>query len=653
MLDRVGRGGMGTVYRAIDETLHREVAIKVLNAELNDPEVARRFRAEAITVARLSHPGIATIYELFQHEGQWLMVMEFVRGETLERMVERLGALPADRAAELCMQSLAALAHAHSMGVVHRDLKPANIMITESGTVKIMDFGIARVSGSEHLTNAGFMMGTPAYMAPEQVLGQEIDARADVYAMGVVFYRLITAQLPFKGETPFAMAQAQVNAPPTPVRTIRADLPEWVEVVMTRSLAKKPDDRFPSAVAFHEGFARCLSGQPIPSDYASSAPTGLISTPPRAMPTGSLDRSTFGTASSPISGTSSTSGVNSSAPVPTDPSAMAPTMAGTPVSTMRPPTETLLASDLSSLPTMASHTPPATATAPVVPVAVPIPVAPVPPVAEASIPVTSQRPQRGQARRSSSMGLVAGAAAAVLVLGAAGGLWWRSRHAELPPEPPAVVEPAPEPLVPAATPAPPVTGATSTAPAPGASATTTAPPPLTAPKAAVPGTTTPDAGRSGTMPPATAATARNASASPGRGSVVEETPVEVREVKMLIVTGKKTKDDDVFVSFANGQVSVLHKERGTPLMAWPYKNLLHATYVKARDPRWDTSFASPPEGLDVGGVLRTSKNWFVLQNHDSYLVLRLSDANYARVIELVEARAGIRVSRPQADSDKN
>jgi len=260
VLDRVGRGGMGTVYRAIDETLHREVAIKVLNAELNDPEVARRFRAEAITVARLSHPGIATIYELFQHEGQWLMVMEFVRGETLEGMVSRLGALSADKAAELCMQSLAALAHAHSMGVVHRDLKPANIMVTESGTVKIMDFGIARVAGTEHLTNVGFMMGTPAYMAPEQVLGQDIDARADVYAMGVVFYRLVTAQLPFKGETPFAMAQAQVNNPPTPVRSFRADLPVWVEDVMVRSLAKKPDDRFPSALAFHEGFARCLSG---------------------------------------------------------------------------------------------------------------------------------------------------------------------------------------------------------------------------------------------------------------------------------------------------------------------------------------------------------------------------------------------------------
>ena len=217
VLDRIGRGGMGTVYRAIDETLHREVAIKVLNAELNDPEVAKRFRAEAITVARLSHPGIATIYELFQHDGQWLMVMEFVRGETLERLVERAGPQSAERAAELCMHSLAALAHAHSMGVVHRDLKPANIMLTESGAIKIMDFGIARVAGTEHLTNAGFMMGTPAYMAPEQVLGHEIDARADSTPWACVFYRLLTAQLPFKGDTPFAMAQAQVNNAPTPV----------------------------------------------------------------------------------------------------------------------------------------------------------------------------------------------------------------------------------------------------------------------------------------------------------------------------------------------------------------------------------------------------------------------------------------------------
>ena len=281
--DRIGRGGMGTVYRATDETLHREVAIKVLNAELNDPEIAKRFRAEAITVARLNHPGIATIYELFQHDGQWLMVMEFVRGETLEHLVERMGALSPQRAAELCMQSLAALAHAHSMGVVHRDLKPANLMITETGSVKIMDFGIARVAGAEHLTNAGYMMGTPAYMAPEQVMGHEIDARADLYAMGVVFYRLTTARLPFRGDTPFAMAQSQVNDMPTPIGLMRTDLPAWVEQIIARALAKAPELRFQSAVEFHEALARCLAGlsmpQTVPGHASAAATTAVITTP--------------------------------------------------------------------------------------------------------------------------------------------------------------------------------------------------------------------------------------------------------------------------------------------------------------------------------------------------------------------------------------
>ena len=161
------------------------------------------------------------------------------------------------------MQALAALAHAHSMGVVHRDLKPANMMITETGAIKIMDFGIARVAGTEHLTSAGFMMGTPAYMAPEQVMGNEIDARADLYAMGVVFYRLTTGKLPFKGDTPFAMAQSQVNDPPTPIGMFRGDLPSWVEQVVVRALAKSPEERFQSAVEFHEAFARCLAGLPM------------------------------------------------------------------------------------------------------------------------------------------------------------------------------------------------------------------------------------------------------------------------------------------------------------------------------------------------------------------------------------------------------
>src|ERR1051325_2504825 len=198
IVDRIGRGGMGTVYRAHDDSLDRDVAIKVLNPELNDPEVVKRFRAEAVTGAKLDDPGIATIYELLPHEAQWLMVMEFVRGETLEKIVDRAGSFAPERAADVCTQVLTALGHAHRMGVVHRDLKPANLMMTESGAIKVMDFGIARVSGSDHLTHAGHMRGTPAYMAPEQVLGHEVDARADLYSMGVVLYRLVTGKLPFK-----------------------------------------------------------------------------------------------------------------------------------------------------------------------------------------------------------------------------------------------------------------------------------------------------------------------------------------------------------------------------------------------------------------------------------------------------------------------
>ena len=278
VLDRIGRGGMGTVYRAIDETLHRDVAIKVLNTELNDPSVARRFRAEAVTVARLNHPGIATVYELFQHEGQWLMVMEFVRGETLEGLVTRKGPLPHPEAVDLCMQALAALAHAHSLGVVHRDLKPANIMFTESGAVKVMDFGIARVVGTEHLTSAGFMMGTPAYMAPEQVLGEDIDARADLYAMGVVLYHLLTGQLPFKGHTPFEMAQSRLRDQPTPVRSVRAELPPWLETVLAMAIHREPPRRFQSAPTFREALRRGLANLPLETPESSAVPPELVAT---------------------------------------------------------------------------------------------------------------------------------------------------------------------------------------------------------------------------------------------------------------------------------------------------------------------------------------------------------------------------------------
>jgi serine/threonine-protein kinase len=610
--DRVGRGGMGTVYRAIDETLHREVAIKVLNAELNDPEVAKRFRAEAITVARLSHPGIATIYELFQHDGQWLMVMEFVRGETLEHLVERMGALSPQRAAELCMQSLAALAHAHSMGVVHRDLKPANLMITETGSVKIMDFGIARVAGTEHLTSAGYMMGTPSYMAPEQVMGHEIDARADLYAMGVVFYRLTTSRLPFKGETPFAMAQSQVNDLPTPVGLMRSDLPPWVEQIVARALAKAPELRFQSAVEFHEAFARCLAGLSMTSTAAipAAAPTQAVMTPASPTPTGTISSRFQTTSEAPTA-----YAAQPALAAPTDPTGVRRA-------------------------------------------------APIPP--QPKINVNSILPAI----------LVFGVCAVLLAV--AGLVWsaFRMRGARQAAAPASVSAPAPAaadtqasapaapPPSPTAAPPPAATPAVPAAPGTGRSSTAT------------PGTTTPATATTsrGVTPPApgTSTDASGRAAAPGARASVPANPVpagaapppptppaapETRtpeandaqvvfpDVKVLLINGRRAQDRDALLSFVGGQMTVLNREGGTIIASTTYKAIERATYTRARNPKWDPSLFSPPDNLDMPGILPTARHWLVLQNRTSYLILQLGGNTWPKVLETIESRTGVKVDR--------
>jgi serine/threonine-protein kinase len=255
IVEQLGRGGSGTVYRAVDATLDREVAIKVLNPELVDTDAMRRFQSEATILAKLNHPSIATIYELFHSEADLLMVMELVRGKTLERTSDELGPLPPDRAAPIIERILSALAHAHHAGVVHRDLKPANIMVTDTGVVKLMDFGIARVRGADRLTIDGAMLGTPAYMAPEQVLSQDIDGRTDLYSVGVIFYRLLTNALPFEAKTPIAMMQRQLSDAPTPLSLHREHLPAWCEVIMQRALAKAPAGRYQTAEEFRDALA--------------------------------------------------------------------------------------------------------------------------------------------------------------------------------------------------------------------------------------------------------------------------------------------------------------------------------------------------------------------------------------------------------------
>jgi serine/threonine-protein kinase len=284
IIGQLGRGGTGMVYRAVDETLGREVAVKTLNADLAETDILKRFRAEASILARLNHPEIATIYELYRSETELLMVMELVRGETLEHLSSRLGPLDPTRAAYLIDRVLSALEHAHRAGIVHRDIKPANVMVTEVGGVKIMDFGVARVRDAEHMTLDGYVVGTPAYMAPEQVLAEEVDGRADLYSVGVVFYRLLTGALPFDADTPAGLLHQQIAESPTPLGQHRDDLPAWCEPIVQRALDKSVADRFQTAEEFREALGRA-SGLVTTTDVANGFVAGQVPAAPDHMST--------------------------------------------------------------------------------------------------------------------------------------------------------------------------------------------------------------------------------------------------------------------------------------------------------------------------------------------------------------------------------
>lgn len=242
---KLGQGGSGQVFRALDLTLNREVAIKVLRPDLaTDPAVAERFRNEARTLARLNHPHIATLYRLLWEEEVRGMVMEYVVGETLDELVRRHGPLAADRVLPLFVQALQGIQHAHEHGVIHRDVKGSNVMRGAGGLVKVMDFGIARALGSTGLTQEGRPVGTPEYMAPEQVRGEELDARTDIYALGVLLFKLLCGRVPFPGRNPFDVMRAHVEAAPPRPSELVPGLPSDLEEVVLRALAKYPEERF-------------------------------------------------------------------------------------------------------------------------------------------------------------------------------------------------------------------------------------------------------------------------------------------------------------------------------------------------------------------------------------------------------------------------
>ncbi|MFE7003923.1 protein kinase [Streptomyces griseus] len=268
--DLLGEGGMASVYLAYDSALDRQVAIKTLHTELGREQSFReRFRREAQAVAKLQHTNIVSVFDTGEDElGGALMpyiVMEYVEGQPLGSVlaadIRSHGAMPADKALKVTADVLAALETSHEMGLVHRDIKPGNVMMTKRGVVKVMDFGIARAmqSGVTSMTQTGMVVGTPQYLSPEQALGRGVDARSDLYSVGIMLFQLLTGRIPFDADSPLAIAYAHVQEEPVAPSSINRSVTPAVDALVARALKKNPNERFPSAAAMRDEIARVLN----------------------------------------------------------------------------------------------------------------------------------------------------------------------------------------------------------------------------------------------------------------------------------------------------------------------------------------------------------------------------------------------------------
>jgi serine/threonine-protein kinase len=257
----VGTGGMSTVYRAHDQLLERNVALKVLHPHYaGDDEYVERFRREARSVAQLSHPHIVTVIDRGEDDGQQFIVFEYVDGENLKQLVERTGPLPTRRAIELAVEIADALAFAHEHGLIHRDVKPQNVLLTPDGDAKVTDFGIARSFEVEHgMTQTGTVLGTSNYLSPEQAGGKPTTPATDVYSLGVVVYELLTGDVPFPGENFVAIAMKHINDPPPDLLERRPDVPLRLAAAVDRALEKDPARRFATMTEFAAELRRCLA----------------------------------------------------------------------------------------------------------------------------------------------------------------------------------------------------------------------------------------------------------------------------------------------------------------------------------------------------------------------------------------------------------
>ena len=260
IIKEIGKGGMANVYLALDTILNREVAVKVLKGDMaDDPVALERFKREANASTKLSHPNAVDVYDVGDEGNNHYIVMEYVKGHTLKQLIKRRGALPPKEAVWIMKQLSGALLEAHKNGIIHRDIKSQNVLIKDDGTVKLADFGIAVINNAMQITSKNSVLGSVHYLAPELAKGGAATMQSDIYSLGIVFYELLTGDVPFKADTPIQVALEHVRNNVPSVRRFNPDIPQALENIITKATARSLEDRYANIALFIKDLNRCLS----------------------------------------------------------------------------------------------------------------------------------------------------------------------------------------------------------------------------------------------------------------------------------------------------------------------------------------------------------------------------------------------------------
>jgi hypothetical protein len=641
----LSRGGMGAVYRATHVMLGRPVAVKLINPDLvTSPDIVRRFQREARAVTHLTHPNIVAIYDLGQTEdGTLYIAMELVSGQSLSAMIKSTGPFPPDRIVRILGQVASALALAHRNHIVHRDLKPHNLMVSQDeeglDVAKLLDFGIAKtfdIDANTQLTTTGSVFGTPQYMSPEQASGLEVDARSDLYSLGIILYEMLSGEVPFSDPSMPAVLIKHISEAPVPPSQRRPGLQvsPALEAIALRCLEKDPAKRFQTAGEFGAELQR------VPVSPQTAPPVALdVTLAATALPTRAVPASAAADADAtpPLGVTVQAPGRVTASPPPKI-SVTAPPPVHQPPVTQKKRSLLGIAAGIGllvvaggALALFAIRNRNAQAAPPPVQVVARTAPAPEPvaPIAAAAAPATSAQPT---------------------------------------PAPPPITTPAgtPEPRpAPAATPAAPVAAKPAAAAAnPATTAATTAVVPAARPAApaatarAVPAAipaaapAAPPVASAPTPAPAPAPAAAPVAARP-EPAAPEGPPLSFTKVKMTVPGSDGLKDYDVRMTLANGQVSAVSAKTPSISKSIPYRSIVSATYSESKNPRWKEAVggAAALAGLPSMSVsfLKSTKHWLTLQAKDDYILLQLDKDDVTSVLLALQSRTGISVERLQGD----